>query len=396
MGILGIKREGTKDKMTFVESVSYEKDKKEEDLHRLIAKNPQLITLEDTEERKLAMVTIGSHLRFTDGEIDILLMDSEGNLTLVELKRGRTPRDLVAQILDYASILYRDDINEIENAVKSQLSFPNGLEDILGLFKEEYSEYTEELKIDAIRKNMEKSVNGKDLQLLIVSYEVEEPIRRATEYLREVYGMKIYCIEFDYFTDKENEFFVPKIIGAEDVLKIKRRERKELTQTQIEYQDFYGELLADLKEKLPGITKQKAYPQNWLEVPVGHGGIHLEWAFHGVGKRDRFEVGLHFERQSQEENKQIFDFFKDQEDTLRKDLEGDIQFQFPWGKRRARLYVIKNEGEMTEELKDWAVATMVKFYNVLKPKLEDYFNSTKVKNIGKQAGCLAIQAMSHN
>jgi len=61
------------------------------------------------------------------------------------------------------------------------------------------------------------------------------------------------------------------------------------------------------------ITKQKAYPQNWLEVPVGHSGIHLEWAFHGVGRRDSFEVGLHFERQSQEENKRLFDFFEEQE-----------------------------------------------------------------------------------
>jgi len=39
------------------------------------------------------------------------------------------------------------------------------------------------------------------------------------------------------------------------------------------------------------------------------------------------------------------------------------------------MYVIKNEGEMTDELKDWAVATMVKFYNVLNPKLDDYFRS---------------------
>jgi len=32
------------------------------------------------------------------------------HLTLVELKRDRTPRDVVAQILDYASILYRNGI----------------------------------------------------------------------------------------------------------------------------------------------------------------------------------------------------------------------------------------------------------------------------------------------
>jgi len=380
MGILGIKKKGTGDKMTLVESSSYGKDKTEENLHQLVAENPQLITVEDSEGRKIPMATIGSHLRFPEGEIDLLLMDIEGNLTLVELKRDKTPRDVIAQILDYASIFYQSGVGGIEESIKAQSTFTNGLQDVIEKFKEENLDYSEELEIEAIRKKMENSVNGRDLQLLIVSYEVEEPIRRVTEYLREVYGVKIYCVEFDYFPDKENEYFVPEIIGAEDVRKIKRRERKELTKTQIEYQNFYGELLANLRERLPGITQQKPLPQNWLTVPAGHKDVHLEWSFHGVGigRRNSFEVGLHFERQSQDENKQLFDFFKKQEDALKKELEldEDLQFQFPWGKRSARLYVIKNEGVMTKELKEWAVATMVKFYNVLKPKLDEYFRST--------------------
>jgi len=62
-------------------------------------------------------------------------------------------------------ILYRNGLNEIEKAVKSQSSFSNGLEDILRIFKEEYPEYTEELEIDAIRKiwrnrRMEKIYNS--------------------------------------------------------------------------------------------------------------------------------------------------------------------------------------------------------------------------------------------
>lgn len=373
-----IANKGTGDKMTFVESISYGKDKTEEDLHQLIAKNPQLITVEDSEGRRMPTATIGSHLRFPDGEIDLLLMDVEGNLTLVELKRDKPPRDVIAQILDYASILYQSGGEGIEESIKSQPTFTNGLQDVIEKLKEENPDYSEELEIEAIRKKMENSINGHALQLLIVSYEVEEPIRRVTEYLREVYGVKIYCVEFDYFADRENEYFVPETIGAEDVRKIKRRERKELTQTQIEYQNFYGELLAKLKEKLPGITQQKALPQNWLSVPVGHSDVHLSWAFHGVGvgRRNSFEVGLHFERPSRDENKQLFDFFKKQEDVFKEELAEDIKFQFPWGERWARMYVIKNEGEMTEELKEWAVATMVKFYNVLKPKLDDYFHST--------------------
>lgn len=37
------------------------------------------------------------------GIIDLLAVDSEGRRVVIELKRGRTPRDIVAQALDYVS-----------------------------------------------------------------------------------------------------------------------------------------------------------------------------------------------------------------------------------------------------------------------------------------------------
>ena len=37
------------------------------------------------------------------GRIDLLGLDLEGNTVLFELKKGKTPRDVVAQLLDYAS-----------------------------------------------------------------------------------------------------------------------------------------------------------------------------------------------------------------------------------------------------------------------------------------------------
>ena len=37
------------------------------------------------------------------GRIDLLAITPDGSLVLIELKRARTPRDVVAQALDYAS-----------------------------------------------------------------------------------------------------------------------------------------------------------------------------------------------------------------------------------------------------------------------------------------------------
>mgnify|MGYP001779906428 FL=1 len=50
------------------------------------------------------LLVIGRQVRTPfGGIIDILAMDANGDLTVLELKRDRTPREVVAQLLDYAS-----------------------------------------------------------------------------------------------------------------------------------------------------------------------------------------------------------------------------------------------------------------------------------------------------
>ena len=65
--------------------------------------------LEDWLESDISMLdsdllVIGRQVRTSfGGEIDLLCMDSRGDLVIVELKKGRTPREVTAQTLDYAS-----------------------------------------------------------------------------------------------------------------------------------------------------------------------------------------------------------------------------------------------------------------------------------------------------
>lgn len=53
------------------------------------------------------------------GDIDLLAMDSDANLVILELKRDRTPRDIVAQILDYASYVQKLGLSEIQDIVSN-------------------------------------------------------------------------------------------------------------------------------------------------------------------------------------------------------------------------------------------------------------------------------------
>ena len=67
--------------------------------------------------------------------IDLLAIDSEGHLAIIELKRDRTPRDVVAQTLDYASWaqgLTYEDIKMIFSQYETTMEFESAFEEKFG------------------------------------------------------------------------------------------------------------------------------------------------------------------------------------------------------------------------------------------------------------------------
>ena len=88
-----------------------------------IARQPDLLGLD--------FLLIGRQLPTEfGGRIDLLGIDADGNLVIVELKRDRTPREIIAQMLDYASwvsSLTTRQVHEIaQNFLKRPLERPFG------------------------------------------------------------------------------------------------------------------------------------------------------------------------------------------------------------------------------------------------------------------------------
>lgn len=71
----------------------------ESTLHQMIRAEPGLLSAD--------WMLIGSEVATFAGRLDLLAMAPDGSLVLIELKRDRTPRDVVAQALDYASWVER-------------------------------------------------------------------------------------------------------------------------------------------------------------------------------------------------------------------------------------------------------------------------------------------------
>jgi hypothetical protein len=86
-----------------ITSRPFEQTHTEEDLHQFLESEPSLIARGIAEGDPIPTVLVGSHLNLKTGELDLLLLDAEGEITVAELKRGRTAREVIGQVLDYVA-----------------------------------------------------------------------------------------------------------------------------------------------------------------------------------------------------------------------------------------------------------------------------------------------------
>ena len=152
---------------------------------------------------------------------DLLGVDSEGNFVIAELKKGRTPRDIVAQLLDYAAWadrLSEPDIRDIaETYFKTRDEFKGKT------FDEAFREVFDLPETDEI-----PPLNGR-LRLFIAAEEIPARVAHVCRFLRTSHGMDINCIAVSVFQTKLGEVVVSTetIVGDEDFAapKIQQRER---------------------------------------------------------------------------------------------------------------------------------------------------------------------------
>ena len=148
-------------------------------------------------------ILLGSKVRTDHGkEVDILGIDAEGDLVIIELKRGLTPRDDVAQSLDYAAWaggLKEPDINEILQKQGKQVT-------VAELFEHTFPDS----EIDEFNENQ---------KILIVGSEIDDITGRIIKYLSTApRQVSINAVTFSYFKDKSGNEFVARnfLIEPED------------------------------------------------------------------------------------------------------------------------------------------------------------------------------------
>lgn len=136
------------------------------------------------------LMVIGRQIPTAYGKfIDLLAIDAQGDLTVIELKRDRTPREVVAQLLDYASWVQTLTHEQI-TAFYSERH--NGKRFEQGFFEQFGADLPERL--------------NEDHRLLVVSSELDNSTERIIGYLSSGFGVPINAVFFRYFKDGNNEY----------------------------------------------------------------------------------------------------------------------------------------------------------------------------------------------
>ena len=200
------------------------------------------------------------------GVIDLLGVDREGNIVVVELKRDRTPRDTIAQALEYASFAARLDADELERILRH---YEN--DESLSLV-EHHREYFELSETEAVSFN-------KDQHIVVVGQNVTPPIRQTAAYLRSK-GINATCVEFTFFrSDEGNRILSQDIVIGKETGKPVPVESGSLPRTTedafLASCDEYGKVVF---LSILNMAKEKSMPIHWgakgFSLNVDLNGVH--------------------------------------------------------------------------------------------------------------------------
>ena len=123
--------------------------------------------------------------------IDLLAIDEEGTLYVIELKRGRTPREVVAQVLDYGSWARGVSAERLARIFEAG-PLAHGR-----TFHAAFADRFDGPPPATINENH---------RLVIVASQLDSSTERIVDYLLEDYGVPVNVVFFRYFRDGGSEY----------------------------------------------------------------------------------------------------------------------------------------------------------------------------------------------
>jgi CBS domain-containing protein len=135
---------------------------------------------------------------------------------------------------------------------------------------------------------------------------------------------------------------------------------------------FFADLLGRLKATRPGITNAtRVQAETWWAFSGGRSGFIFGWAF----VHDSLRVELYIDVTDGDENKKLFDKLKLQQTVIEEEIGVSLNWTRLDHRRGCRISLTKpakvtDPQEKLEEVKQWAVATTIKFVDTFQSRIK--------------------------
>jgi hypothetical protein len=238
------------------------------------------------------------------------------------------------------------------------------------------------LSLESARKKILEFISNVDFEeindkprIILVSKEFRQEVTASVLWLRK-FNLDIKCIRLTPYklAGEKIVFEVNTIIPlpeAEDyIIQAERKESQEgkISVTRQEYFDFYNDITKGLNQRV-AISLKEPTPQSYYKIETGISSVHYEWGFHGR-PRSSFGVELHLERGNSKSNREIMEKLAIFKNIIEKEASEELIVQEIWGQKWSRLYMEYPHGDITDELKDWAVDKMEVLIKTLRPEID--------------------------
>lgn len=229
--------------MSFIEE-DFKIDNTEKILEDWIEKTPSAL-FEDEE-----VYIIGRQVTTNlNKAIDLLGLDKRGNTVIVELKRGKTPRETVAQILEYVSFVEDLSYGQLED-IASQYTGDEGL-NLTERHKESFKLHDD----SAVAFN-------KAQRLVIIGQDISKEVEQTSLFLNKK-GLELYCIAFKYFkSDKGERVITSDFVVKKDKTDGPRSESKPKINKE-KFLDNVNGYIKDFFKKLLNLASENKMPIHW-------------------------------------------------------------------------------------------------------------------------------------
>lgn len=247
-------------KLVSFKEIDFEETNREAYLEDLLKNNPEYFF------EKGNILILGSQVSTNLNKfIDLLGIDKNGNSVAIELKRGKTPRDTIAQLLEYASFVENLDYYQLNEIFQSYSGEENTLEN----YHQQYFQGGTDEKVSF----------NKSTKLVIVAQEISKEIRQTAIFLRKK-GIDIFCMEFKYFENKDGEKIISSdfVVGDEEFIRQKIQSSALPRINEKQFMDSLDKNGSKVFRKIMEFARQK--------------GLLLRWGTKGFSLNVEFDSGF--------------------------------------------------------------------------------------------------------